>query len=57
MKDAPTGRHQISKGDEPILRFLIVNATSHPVRETRLDLTVARQVLGYEPRDRWPEGM
>ncbi len=39
------------------VRFLIVNATSRPVRETRLDLTVARQVLGFEPRDRWPEGM
>jgi uronate dehydrogenase len=39
------------------VRFLIVNATSRPVRETRLDLTVARQVLGFEPRDQWPEGI
>ena len=39
------------------VRFLIVNATSRPVRETRLDLTVARQVLGFEPQDQWPEGI
>lgn len=39
------------------IRFLIVNATSRPVREIRLDLTVARRVLGFEPRDQWPEGL
>ena len=39
------------------VRFLIVNGTSKPVRETRLDMTVARTVLGFEPLEQWPEGM
>ncbi len=39
------------------VRFLIVNGTSKPVRETRLDVTVARTVLGYEPAEQWPQGM
>ncbi|MFM8879479.1 MAG: hypothetical protein ACKOKG_10175, partial [Verrucomicrobiota bacterium] len=41
----------------PEVRFLIVNGTSRPVRMTRLDLTVASTVLGYTPRDTWPEGL
>ena len=39
------------------VRFLIVNATSRPVRQARLDLSAARQVLGFEPKDQWPEGI
>lgn len=39
------------------VKFLIVNGTSKPARETRLDMTVARTVLGYEPTEQWPQGM
>lgn len=39
------------------VKFLIVNGTSKPARQTRLDMTVARTVLGYEPADQWPQGM
>ena len=41
----------------PEVGFLIVNGTRRPVRTTRLDLTVAQTVLGYTPRDVWPEGL
>lgn len=39
------------------VRHLTVNGASKPLRTPRLDLTVARQVLGYEPQDTWPDGM
>jgi nucleoside-diphosphate-sugar epimerase len=39
------------------LRFAVVYATSRPVRAEVYDLAPARELLGYEPRDRWPEGV
>jgi nucleoside-diphosphate-sugar epimerase len=42
---------------DPSLRFAVVFATSRPVRGVRYDLRPARDLLGYEPRDRWPEGL
>jgi uronate dehydrogenase len=36
------------------LRFAIVYATSRPVRNLTYDLGPAKELLGYEPRDRWP---
>jgi nucleoside-diphosphate-sugar epimerase len=39
------------------LRFAIVYATSRPIRPPRLDLTPAKEHLGYEPRDTWPQGI
>lgn len=39
------------------LRFAILFATSRPVGATQFDLGPARELLGYEPQDRWPEGM
>ena len=38
-------------------RFTVVHATSLPVGPPRYDLGPARELLGYEPRDRWPEGL
>jgi uronate dehydrogenase len=37
--------------------FAVVFATSRPVGSPRYDLGPARALLGYEPRDRWPEGL
>ena len=34
----------------------VVFAISKPLRKTRYDITAARDVLGYEPQDVWPEG-
>jgi nucleoside-diphosphate-sugar epimerase len=39
------------------LRFAIVYATSRPLRTRMYDLDEAKQLLGFEPHDRWPEGI
>ncbi len=39
------------------LRFAIVYATSRPLREGMYDLEEAKKLLGFEPRDHWPEGI
>ena len=39
------------------LRFAVVYPTSRPVRHTLYDLESARELLGYEPRDTWPQGV
>lgn len=36
--------------------YCVVFATSKPIRKTRYDITAARDLLGYEPRDTWPAG-
>ena len=41
---------------EPLPRFAVVFATSRPV-DPSYDLGPTRALLGYEPRDRWPEGL
>jgi uronate dehydrogenase len=42
---------------EPAPRFAVVHVTSQPLGPPRYDLGPARALLGYEPRDRWPEGL
>jgi len=39
------------------IKFAIVYATSRPVRTAMYDLDTAKQLLGFEPRDRWPQGI
>ena len=39
------------------LRFAVVYATSRPLWTAMYDLETAKQLLGFEPRDRWPEGI
>jgi nucleoside-diphosphate-sugar epimerase len=39
------------------LRFAVVYATSQPARQQVYDLGGALDLLGYEPRDTWPEGV
>lgn len=39
------------------VRFAVVYASSRPVRSGRFDLGPAKELLGYEPQDTWPEGM
>jgi nucleoside-diphosphate-sugar epimerase len=38
-------------------RFGVFYATSRPVRTIVCDLRPAKELLGYEPQDRWPEGI
>ncbi len=39
------------------LRFAVVYACSRPVRHEVYDLAPAKELLGYEPRDTWPQGI
>jgi nucleoside-diphosphate-sugar epimerase len=39
------------------VRFAIVFAASKPVRTLLYDRDTTRRLLGYEPRDTWPEGI
>jgi nucleoside-diphosphate-sugar epimerase len=39
------------------IRFVIVYATSRPLRTAMYDLEDANRLLGFEPKDRWPEGV
>jgi nucleoside-diphosphate-sugar epimerase len=38
-------------------RYTLVHVTSRPLGANRYDLEPARRLLGWEPRDRWPEGL
>ena len=38
-------------------RFAVVYATSRPLHTEMYDREAARRLLGYEPRDRWPQGI
>jgi nucleoside-diphosphate-sugar epimerase len=39
------------------VRFAVVYACSRPVRREVYDPAPARELLGYEPRDTWPDGV
>lgn len=39
------------------IRHAVINAASLPVFQKRFDLSAAESLLGYVPRDRWPEGL
>ena len=39
------------------IRFAVLYATSRPVRSLMYDLEPAKKLIGFEPRDRWPDGL
>ena len=39
------------------IRHAVVHATSRPFAQTRLDLSPAAKLLGYEPQETWPQGI
>jgi hypothetical protein len=39
-----------------VIPFAVFYATSIPVKIVRYDLTPAKVLLGYEPKDTWPQG-
>ncbi|MBI2191306.1 MAG: NAD(P)-dependent oxidoreductase [Planctomycetes bacterium] len=41
---------------EKEIRFAVLFATSIPARKARYDLEPARRLIGYEPRETWPQG-
>jgi nucleoside-diphosphate-sugar epimerase len=38
------------------IRFAVVYACSRPLRQEYYDADAARKLLGYQPRDQWPQG-
>jgi uronate dehydrogenase len=42
---------------EGLPRYTVVHVCSRPVGMPRYDLRPAKTLLGFEPRDRWPEGL
>jgi hypothetical protein len=38
-------------------RYVVVYATSKPLKIMRNDLEPARRLLGYEPQESWPQGV
>ena len=39
------------------VRYALVNASSRPYRTARLELKEAKELLGFEPQETWPEGI
>jgi nucleoside-diphosphate-sugar epimerase len=39
------------------ISYAVVYATSRPVRQAYVDLEPARRLLGWEPQERWPQGI
>src|SRR5262249_50782581 len=39
------------------IRFEVLYACSRPIREAVYDIGPPKSLLGYEPRDTWPEGI
>jgi nucleoside-diphosphate-sugar epimerase len=58
LSPADAGRFFVRAVEAPAdIRFAIVYALSKPYRRTIYDLTAARDLLGYEPHDTWPDGI
>jgi uronate dehydrogenase len=58
LSPADAGRFFVCAVEAPAdLRFAIVYATSRPVRADLYDPAPARDLLGFEPRDTWPQGV
>jgi len=47
----------VESPDPPPGESVILFATSRPAATARMDLEPARDVIGYEPQDTWPEGL
>jgi nucleoside-diphosphate-sugar epimerase len=58
LSPADAGRFFACAVEAPAdIRFAIVYATSRPLHASMYDLDTARDLLGFEPRDRWPQGV
>jgi nucleoside-diphosphate-sugar epimerase len=58
LSPGDAGRFFACAVDAPAdLKFAIVYATSRPVGSSMYDLDITKELLGFEPRDRWPEGI
>ena len=58
LSPSDAGRFFACAADAPgPLGFQIVYATSKPVHRLRYDLEPTKQLLGFEPQEKWPQGI
>jgi nucleoside-diphosphate-sugar epimerase len=57
LSPGDAGRFFACAVEAPLQGFVLVYACSKPVQREQYDLETTRRVLGFEPRDRWPEGL
>jgi nucleoside-diphosphate-sugar epimerase len=58
LSPADAGRFFACAAEAPAdIRFAVVYATSRPARRLMYDPGPAKDLLGYEPRDTWPQGI
>ena len=57
LSPGDAGRFFACAVEAPAIPYAILYATSKPAKLERYDLTPAKKLLGYEPRDVWPQGV
>ena len=57
LSPGDAGRFFACAVEVPAVDFAVVYAASKPVRRAYFDLESARRAVGFEPQDRWPEGV
>jgi nucleoside-diphosphate-sugar epimerase len=57
LSPGDAGRFFACAVEAPPVNFAVVYAASKPVRRAYFDLETARRVVGFEPQERWPEGV
>lgn len=57
LSPADAGRFFACAVEAQDIHFAVVYATSKPVRKTYFDMKPAKELLGYEAKDAWPQGI
>jgi nucleoside-diphosphate-sugar epimerase len=57
LSPGDAGRFFACAVEAPEIRHAVVYATSKPVRKDYYDMKPAKELLGFEARDTWPEGI
>ena len=57
LSPADAGRFFALAVEAPVAGFAVVYACSRPLRQEVYDLQPAKNLIGYEPRDVWPDGV
>jgi nucleoside-diphosphate-sugar epimerase len=57
LSPGDAGRFFACAVEAPLQGFVLVYACSKPVQREQYDRETARHLLGFEPHDRWPEGL
>ncbi len=57
LSPGDAGRFFALAAEAPVVGFAVVYACSRPLRQEVYDLQPAKDLIGYEPRDVWPQGV